>query len=132
MAEELDLSKALEEVQQMLSSEDGQEQIQNLLGMLSGQGEENESAAKEEPQKTDPSFDINNLMSGLGDIETLMKIKNVMGAMNSQKNDSNAAFLQALRPFLKKERRDKIDKAAKLLTITNALKAFKNSGLGGG
>ena len=54
-----------------------------------------------------------------------------MGAISGQKPNEKTVFLQALKPFLKKERREKIEQAAKILTITRALKAFKNNDTGG-
>ncbi len=133
MAEETDFSKAIEQVKAMLSSEDGENQIQNILGMLaSGQGETGETS--ESPNTSPSSADINGLgvmLSGMGDIETIMKLKNVLGSAGSLKGDSNTAFLQALRPFLSETRQNKIDSAAKILNMTKMLKLLKDSGLGG-
>lgn len=127
MSEEFDLSRAIAEVQQMLSTEEGENKIQGLLGMLSGGGnEENGDIAT--PATDNSHHDI---LSGLGDVEMLMKLQSVMSMMGNQKNDSNAAFLQSLRPFLKEDRRQKLDRAAKILSVTKAIKAFKDMGLGG-
>ncbi len=131
MSEELDLSKIVDEVQQMLSSEDGQNQLQGMLEMLTGSATstENTSDAGQKPSSSHASpFD---LFSGAGDVGTLLKLKNIMDAVGNGANDSNAAFLQALKPFLREERRRKLDSAAKILTVTKALKAFKDSGIGG-
>lgn len=132
MSEEFDFSKAIAEVQQMLSSEEGENQIQNLLGMLTGSSKEDaEGASSVNANLTAGDKGQADLLSGLGDIEMLMKLQSVMNIVGNQKNDSNAAFLQSLKPFLKAERRDKLDRAAKILTVTKAIKAFKELGLGG-
>ncbi len=126
MSEEFDLSGAIEQVQQMLSSEEGEAQIQNILGMLSGGGE-----GEQTQTQTGGGFNPADLLSGMSDIETIMKIKNVMSMLGNQKNDANAAFLNSLKPFLKSERRHKLEQASKLLSVAKAMRLFKNSGLGG-
>ncbi len=133
MAEETDFSKAIEQVKAMLSSEDGENQIQNILGMLtSGQSESPESDKKSaaNPSSADISG-IGDMLSGMGDIENIMKLKNVLGAAGSLKSDNNTAFLQALKPFLSENRQSKLDSAAKILNMTKMLKLLKDSGLGG-
>ena len=133
MAEETDFSKAIEQVKAMLSSEDGENQIQNILGMLtSGQSESPES--DEQSASATSSADIGgigDIMSGMGDIENIMRLKNVLGGAGSLKSDSNTAFLQALKPFLSESRQSKLDSAAKILNMTKMLKLLKDSGLGG-
>lgn len=132
MAEEFDLSKGIEQLQEMLSSKDGEEQIQNILGSLMGSA--NDTSAEDDNAKnsnTTVSSGENSpgdIFSGLGNIDTLMKIQNVMNAVSNQKDSAAANFLQALKPYLSKDRRSKIDQAAKLITVSKVLKAFKNPG----
>ena len=128
MAEETDFSKAIEQVKAMLSSEDGENQIQSILGMLTGGQDDTKSEAS--PSATDTG-DIDDMLSGMGDIENIMKLKNMLGRAESLKNDSNTAFLQALKPFLSESRQSKLDSAAKILNMTKMLKLLKDSGLGG-
>lgn len=130
MSEEIDLSKAISEVQQMLSSDDGQNQLQNLIKSLSGGEAESENSTFDEERSSSGAPPLD-LFSGLGDAATLLKIKSVMDTVGRGGEDSNAAFLKALKPFLKEERRRKLDSAAKILTVTKALKAFKDLGIGG-
>ncbi len=127
MSEELDLSKAITEVQQMLSSEDGQNQIGELIKKLTG-GEEKDSEEQNTLNDSDGSFDM---FSKMGDMATILKIKGIMESLNSGKNDHDAAFLNSIKPFLKEERRKKLDSAAKVLTLTKAIKVFKDLGIGG-
>ncbi len=131
MSEEFDLSGAIDKVQQMLSTEEGESQIQSLIGMLTG-GDNSDSCT--EPQNSDQSASSqgqDDSFSGLPDIETIMKIKNIMGFMGSNKNDANAAFLNSLKPFLKKDRQKKLEQATKLMSMAKAIRLFKDSGIGG-
>lgn len=134
MAEETDFSKAIEQVKAMLSSDEGESQIQGIIEMLSGgqkQGSDGDSGDDEQDASQTAANSAADIFSGIGDIENIMKIKNILGAVKSQRNDSNAAFLQALKPFLSKSRQAKVDNAAKILKATQAIKLFKDSGLGG-
>lgn len=116
MAEDFDLSALIDQAKEILATPEGEAQVQNLMGML-GPSTENKPPS---PQSEDNS--------PLGDVENIMKIKNLMEGINSNRNEPQTNFLQALKPFLKKERRDKIDQASKLLSISKALKMFKNLG----
>ena len=136
MDENIDLSKAFEKVQQMLSDENGEGQLQNLLGMLSGSQDSDTS------QDTgNGGLDLSSLFSGTDesttdtnapfDLEMIMKLQNIRSAMNQQKSDANSAFLKSLKPLLKKERQSKIDQAVKIMGVAKAFKLFKNIDKGG-
>lgn len=133
MAEEFDFSKGIEQLQEMLSTKEGEEQIQNILGSLMGSASDT-SADESNPTTNTSSAEahgqngIGDILSGLGNMDTLMKIQKVMNAVSNTKDSSAANFLQALKPYLSKERRQKVDQAAKLITVTKALKAFKELG----
>lgn len=129
MDESPDLSKAIEKVQQMLSDENGQNQIQNILSMFAGTGDDRED---DNSSESSPSFGESASSFDTSDLEMLMKMKNVMSAMNDMKNSSQTNFLLALKPFLKKERRNKVEQAVKLISAARVFKAFKDMNEGGG
>lgn len=121
MAESPDLSNAIEQLQQMLSSDDGQSQIQNILEMFtSGNSDGGEETASAPTSGTE----------GL-DLDAVMKISSVMQAMNSEDDNPKTAFLQALKPFLKERRRTKLEQASKLIKIASVLKVFRQNNNGG-
>lgn len=131
MDDSLDFSKAIEKVQQMLSDSDGQNQIQNILNMFTSGSDDAPSeehcdpAPLPAPQSPNPSF-------APSDLDLLFKIRNIMSAMNSQQSSAQANFLTALKPFLKKERRNKVEQAVKIMNAAKVLKAFKDINEGGG
>lgn len=131
MEETPDFSKAFETLQQMLSSGEGQSQIQNILSMFSGNQENN---ASPDPDSSSGSLIPAQNPSGSDDgidFDTILKIQGIIQAMNSQKNNPKTAFLHALKPFLKKDRQAKLDQAAQIMSIAAVLKAFKNNDKGG-
>ncbi len=130
MEETPDFSKAFETLQQMLSSDQGQSQIQNVINMFTGSQDTGSDA---DPNATSDGLIPQNLFgNGEGiDFETIFKIQNIIQAMNSQKDNPKTAFLHALKPFLKKDRQAKLDQAAQIMSIAAVLKAFKNNDKGG-
>ena len=60
MAESPDLSSAIEQLQQMLSSDDGQSQIQNILDMFTNTNDN--SAETAAPPNTGDGLDIDTIM----------------------------------------------------------------------
>ena len=105
MAENLDLSGAVDVLKEMLSGDEGKQQLQNIISMFG-----------DNTQQSNPSGGI--------DMETMLKMQKVMSAMNSG-NGKQAAFLQSLAPLLKPERRTAVENAVRFLSIGKAIKVFK-------
>ena len=118
----MDFSKAFEKVQQMLSDSDGQSQIQNILNMFS-----NETTPSEDPDNCSSLPVLSNSASSFdpSDLEMLLKIKNIMSAMNNNKSSQQSDFLRSLKPFLKTERQAKLEQAIKFMNAAKVFKAFK-------
>lgn len=131
MEETPDFSAALEKVQEMLSTNDGQNQIQNLISALSSSAEESNPKSEDSNHTNIPPHSLPALGNGL-DFDTITKISGIMQAMNARENTPANAFLHSLKPFLTKNRQEKLEQASKLLKITSVLKAFKNTEKGGG
>ena len=53
------------------------------------------------------------------DINTMLKMKSIIDAMNSQKDDPRANLLKSLKPYLKESRKEKVDQYIKIFS-TNA------------
>ena len=149
MDENFDLSKAIDTARQMLSDENGENPLEEIIAKLTSQGGENSQTAENllqnligkltetenPPQDSQKGngFDLSGLLSGMGgndnegfDINMLMKVQRIMSAVNQQKSNANSDFLKALKPFLKQERRQKLDNAIKIVNLTKILKVLKN------
>ena len=68
------------------------------------------------------NFDFNNI-----DINTMMKMKAVMEKMNSHSNDPRTNLLQSLKPYLRDEKKDKLDQYSKLLNMTALMELFNQN-----
>lgn len=121
MSDNIDLSAAIEQLQGMLSTEEGQNNLQSLIGQFTGGGEPEPSSDENGGGGFDP-----------GNIEMMAKLQSVMAAMNRQGNSADAQFLHALRPYLKESRRAKLDQAVKLLGMAQVFKLMQGNESEGG
>jgi len=67
------------------------------------------------------SFDFSNI-----DIKTFLKLKSALDKMNS-KDNPNTKLLLALKPYLKDNKKEKLDQYIKLMNITNIMEIFNNN-----
>ena len=61
------------------------------------------------------------------DINTMMKMKSIMEKMNSHSNDPRTNLLQSLKPYLRDEKKDKLDQYSKLLNMTALMELFNQN-----
>ena len=57
-----------------------------------------------------------------------MKIKKIIDAMNSKKDDPRTNLLNSLKPYLRENRKNKLDQYIQLLNMSQILDIFKDSG----
>lgn len=62
------------------------------------------------------------------DMNTILKMKNVMDKMNSNKNDPRANLLLSLKPYLNDGRKEKLDQYMQFLNISKVIEAFNSEG----
>lgn len=123
MSDGQNLSNAVDMLKNMLGSEEGQQQIQGIVSMLGGESSgnaQNEDSENSESSENKPSN------FSADDAEMMMKLQKVMSAAKSAENGREAAFLRALAPLLRPERRDKLNNAVKILGMSRAIKIFKD------
>lgn len=118
-------------IQQVLSDEESMNQIKQLAGMLNldTNDDSSQSADSEDKENENSSKESGNNQPDF-DISKLMMLKDVMEKTN--KNDPDVNFLLALRPLLKSESQEKIDKIIKLFRIMAIWPVIKDSGILGG
>jgi hypothetical protein len=123
MSDGQNLSNAVDMLKNMLGSEEGQQQIQGIVSMLGG-----ESSGNAQSESSENSENSENKPSNFNadDAEMMMKLQKVMSAAKSAENGREAAFLRALAPLLRPERRDKLNNAVKILGMSRAIKIFKD------
>ncbi len=126
MSDNMDLSGAIEQLQSMLSTENGQNDLKALVSQFTGGADtENSASEQENSGNSGGGFDFSNP-------ETMMKIQALMSSMQSQTNSSDAQFLNSLRPYLRESRRSKLDQAIKLLSMAKAFQLLQGTNGEGG
>lgn len=104
-------------ITELLSTEEGQKNVQGLMGSLGlGNRESGREAKEEAPPAIDP-----NLIAVFGQLMTGMKA-----------DDKDAALLKALKPHLSDERKGRVEEAMRILQLINLLPVLQKSGLFGG
>ncbi len=124
----------MSKIQSVLSDEESMNQIKQLAQMLSGSQGDSESGGGE-PSQTAPPPDLSALFSGMGgksqaggfDPVMLLQLGELFKSVSA--NDKDAGLLLALKPHLKPERQERIDKAVKILRLLALFTAAKESGL---
>ena len=135
------ISDAIDKLGEMLSTEEGQKQISDILSAFSGSmesGNENLNTDKESEGRKDAGSDFPfSALSGIlnsasqtasSDMPDLSQMADMSGIISTlmsgklTKNNPNSAFLEALKPFLKSKRREKVDSAIKIMKFASVFK----------
>lgn len=112
-------------IKEILSDKESMKQLNELAQMFSSSDESGNSENSDSNGSNINPDTVNDDMFGF-DISKLMQIQEIM---NKTENDKNADLLIALKPLLKKERQERVDKAVKILRLLAIWGVLKESGL---
>ena len=105
----------MQRIQEVLADEESMKQISEIAQQLGV-----DMNAEAEPDANASSSDKSATANGMA---------GMLGALSScGESDKNAALIEALRPFLSEERRNRADKAMKLLRLLKLAQTLKDSG----
>ena len=76
----------------------------------------NNSSFENDNSQTNPFSNI--------DVNTIMKIKQIMEKMNSNSNNPSSNLLLSLKPYLKPSRKQRVDQYIQLLNMSSLMKNF--------
>ena len=94
------------------------EMIQNFSSMLN---QENKNTSQNQTNSNNNNnFNFNNI-----DINTMMKMKSIIEKMNNS-NDPRSNLLYSLKPYLREEKKQKVDQYANLLNIAKIADILKD------
>lgn len=114
-----------EKLNAILGDRDAMGQIMALARSLSGEGRQEER--EEEPregEQSPPPAQTGDLSDLLGQVDPQMLQLGLRLFREYQgKEDRNAALLSALRPFLREERRSRLDRALQIARVTHLIRA---------
>lgn len=101
----------------MLENTDNSDNFKNIISNFTSSSSNNNEYNKSN------NFDFSNI-----DMETIMKIKNIMSKMSRNKDDPKSNLLISLKPYLKDSRKDKLDKYMKIMNLASVMEVFNNIG----
>lgn len=111
-----------DKINEILGNPEALKQVQSLgeqLGLVKKDIQPPKPEPKPQPQVSDMFGD-----------DTMKSLAKILPLMNSIKNeDDTTRLLHSLRPFLCSERREKLDKAEKMLKLIRIIPLLKDNGL---
>lgn len=113
------MDNLIEKIGELLSDEESVKQISELAQMFISDNSENS-------EKCDDSDENDSLFSSF-DFEKIMKLQEIFSAFSEK--DKNTELLLALKPYLKDEKKKKVDKAIKIMKLLAVWNIVKNSGM---
>lgn len=100
------------------------EMLENMSNMLNqnntNNNNNNNGNSTNRKDNSTNDFNINNI-----DMNTIMKMKSIMDKMN-EKDDPRNNLLSSLKPYLRDEKKEKLDQYANLMNIAKITDLFKN------
>ena len=113
----------------MLSNQSGTSSQNNSVNQENIQANtknQHNSAQKDYSQNVNSdssnNFDFSNI-----DMDTIMKFSSVFGKMKNSKNDPRANLLNSLKPYLRDEKKGKIDQYMNLLNVSKIAEIMKDN-----
>lgn len=113
-----DLENMLHNFSEMVKNNDIPDNFKDIISNFSMSN--NSSSNSNNSNETDNSFNL--------DADTMLKIKQIMSSLNSNKPDPRSNLLLSLKPYLKESRKKKIDQYIKLLNMEKAFETFSSLG----
>lgn len=108
--------------------------LKNFSAMMNGNKVTNDNAnidsvnTKSTDNTTESSSNTENTTFDFSkiDMNTMMKMKSIMEKMNHS-SDPRSNLLQSLKPYLRDEKKSKLDQYANLLNMTNLIELFNQN-----
>ena len=108
------MSEWEEKLNTLLSDPDAMAQVMQMAQSLSQQMGQPGGAAPPPPPPLEGQANASSPLPGGIDPSLVQKLLPLLSQLNRPESGETAAFLRALRPFLKPERQDKVERAAQL------------------
>ena len=113
------MDSLLNSLKSALNNKDVPDEFKTLLNNIANN---NSNSATTNAESKKNTIDFSNV-----DINTIIKIQEIMKKINSSEPDSRSTLLRSLKPFLKKSRQDKVEQYIQLLNMEQIFKMFNNN-----
>ena len=115
---EADMSNLMNQINSMVQNNEIPDDIKNMINNFKN------SSSSPKNEKDDKNSDTSGSSSPEIDINTILKMKQIIDSMNSNKDDPRANLLMSLKPYLKESRKKKVDQYVKLFGLGKAFETF--------
>lgn len=106
----------------MLSNQNNSQNQNNTQNSSFDSNQQNYNESNNNSSNTNNNFDFSNL-----DMDTIMKLSSAFGKMKNSKNDPRANLLNSLKPYLRDEKKGKIDQYMNLLNVSKIAEIMKDN-----
>ena len=130
-----DMSEMFKNFSQMMNGEQEMpENIKNILNSMSNVNTNNTENNNDTQTSEDTRTNSGNF-NGFGNIDmnTIIKMQQIMNSINDKQNDSRTNLLLSLKPYLKESRKSKVDQYIQLMKMEKIFEVMNPLGnMGGG
>lgn len=131
-----DMNDILQKLNTVLDDPNMSNNLKNILNNFSSSdnkttSETNSEKFSQENDRTTSSDEENkknNSSSPEFDLNTILKIKNIMDSLNNSENDARSNLLLSLKPYLTDKKKDKIDQYIKFLHFAKVIEILNPMG----
>lgn len=114
-----DMSNLISEFSKMIEKNGVPDNLKDILNNINSDNKNGNNSNNSDDDVS--SFDFNNI-----DIQTFLKLKSALDKINS-KNNPNTKLLLALKPYLKENKKEKLDQYIKLMNVSSILEVLNNN-----
>lgn len=115
------MSEMMEKLNGMLKGKEIPDNIKDMLGsVMNGQSN---STSDTNTNSSNNSSSTDNI-----DINTILKMQQIIKAMNSEKSNSSVNLLRSLKPYLKQSRQDKVEQYIQLFNMEKVIELMNHTG----
>lgn len=124
--EQDNVSELLKKFSQMMENGNIPDNVKNLFNNSQQNTDDSSYNNTSEDSNENTTPDNNNSFNI--DFETLMKIQQIMNQMKSEKNDPRTNLLLSLKPYLKDNRKQKIEQYINIFKMTKIIDLLNKNG----
>ncbi len=121
------MSDMINNFSKMMNNQDMPENVRNILNNMNNNFNKNNNFTNKSTMdnnsnnfgENDNNFNSSNTNNPFGniDMETILKMQQIMNSLNDNQNDSRTNLLMSLKPYLKDRRKKKVDQYIQLMKM---------------
>ena len=113
-----DMNEMFKKAQSMIQNNQIPDDIKKIINNFQNSNNQNNTPNNNQTESSMPNIDI----------ETLMKMQNIMSKMKNSENDDMSKLLISLKPYLRDDKKNKVDEYIKLIKMGKMTQLFETFG----